>query len=85
MLDVIRTLQRKKQTRVFLIKWQGTKIPRGAILFGHEIGWTQNGVVTSTKSKIIGTYDRLEIKDAEFNQAMLVYVDGAVVADQLTS
>lgn len=42
-----------------VLNWEGTKIPRGASFDGKEIGWTQNGVVTSVDGKMIGTYDRL--------------------------
>jgi hypothetical protein len=44
---------------LYLLSWNGTKIPHGASLKGKEIGWTQNGVVTSIEGEMIGIYDRV--------------------------
>lgn len=52
--------------RVFLLMWEGTKIPRGAQVLGHTLVWTQNGQVHAEiagkpgEPDHIGTYDRLE-------------------------
>jgi len=43
----------------FILLWDGNKIPRGAEVNGHRIGWTQNGQVLSDEGGMIGVYDRL--------------------------
>lgn len=60
-LGVNGLLDSLKQTseEAVVLNWEGTKIPRGASIDGKEIGWTQNGVVTSVDGKMLGTYDRL--------------------------
>lgn len=57
--DLLQQLKDNQGSRLFLA-WEGTKIPRGVELSGGKIGWTQNGVVTSTEGKQLGYYDRLE-------------------------
>ena len=44
--------------RVFVVSWEGSKIPRGAEILGHRIGWTQHGVVTAEDGTRMGTYER---------------------------
>lgn len=75
-LENLMDTMRASSKRVFELSWKGKKIPRGAIIMGKEIGWTQNGLVTSMDGEMIGTYERLE----EFGgadrdqQRMMVYV-----------
>lgn len=47
------------QPNHFLLRWNGTKIPRGAFVGDHEIGWTQHGILTG-KNQDLGYYTRLE-------------------------
>ncbi|MBP7708725.1 hypothetical protein KA107_03490, partial [Candidatus Pacearchaeota archaeon] len=60
---------------VYVLRWEGNKIPRGAVLGEETIAWTQNGCVNSKSGKMIGTYCRV----VEFGgqsgkeQVMLVY------------
>lgn len=71
---------RKDAKKIFHLKWEGDKIPRGAVIEGMTIGWTQNGMVNGTdkedRDANIGTYERL----VEFGgatgreQQMLVFV-----------
>jgi|GEM_PF-2216037 len=56
---VLRAVIREGQTKVFLLKWTGTKIPRGAKILGKEISWTHNGIVTAEGGDTIGTYDQV--------------------------
>ena len=67
---------RERARKIFHLKWEGSKIPRGAVIEGTEIAWTQNGQVTGVGGKMIGTYDRLvEFGGASGNeQQMLVFV-----------
>ena len=44
---------------LFLLEWEGNKIPRGASINGKEIAWTQNGVVVSADNQTVGVYERL--------------------------
>jgi len=50
-------LQRKAR-KAFKIEWEGSKVPRGPVLDGKPIAWTQNGVVNDSEGKMIGTYER---------------------------
>lgn len=67
---------RESGGRKFLLDWEGNKVPRGARVLDHEIGWTQNGKVLTTSGEDIGTYKRL----VEFGgatgkqQKMLIYL-----------
>lgn len=50
---------------VFLLKWRGSKVPRGAVIGGHKIIWTQHGKIMTGEEgkpwsgKHIGYYQRL--------------------------
>ena len=63
--------------KFYLLEWEGNKIPRGAVIEGKTISWTQNGIVMSTDGKQIGTYERT----VEFGgpsgreQKMIVFAD----------
>ncbi len=62
--------------RVFLLKWDGSNVPEGAKVLGHEIALTQNGEVIDSKRQRIGTYDRL-LKFGGLNRkshVMIVYL-----------
>jgi hypothetical protein len=67
---------RAKQRRVFELEWEGSKIPRGANILGHPVGWTQHGFVTSQAGVTIGTYDRVIEFGGESGeqQKMFIYV-----------
>lgn len=43
----------------FLLEWEGSKIPRGAVIAGHTIAWTQNGQVLTESGEFIAVYARL--------------------------
>ena len=80
------SIRRRHETRLFLLTWEGTNIPRGAKILGYEIVWTQQGTVYATGNKPIGSYDRLvESRGVCGKQQMLVYVEGEAVAAQLQS
>lgn len=66
-----------KAKDIFLLEWEGHKIPRGAILNGRSIGWTQHGMVTSDKGENMGTYERtVEFGGASGKeQKMLVFAN----------
>lgn len=59
----------------YVLSWEGSKIPRGAVINGETIAWTQHGCVTSESGKMIGTYDRVvEFGGQSGNeQVMIVY------------
>lgn len=52
-----RIAERAKE--IFLLEWEGNKIPRGAVICGKSITWTQHGRVISEGDEDIGTYERL--------------------------
>ncbi|MDO8594838.1 MAG: hypothetical protein Q7R93_05015 [bacterium] len=68
--------RRSRARKVFHLKWEGSKIPRGAVIEGAEIAWTQNGEVAGVGGKRIGVYDRLiEFGGATGKeQQMLIFV-----------
>jgi len=72
--DLLVILQERAK-HTFLLVWKGGKIPRGAIILGKAIAWTQNGTVQDTGGEIIGTYARLaEFGGPEKNiQVMVVW------------
>lgn len=42
-----------------LVKYDGSKIPRGLVVDGVPVVWTQHGIVTGEGGKNLGTYERL--------------------------
>ncbi len=73
--DLLRKM-RDSSKKTFHLKWEGGKIPRGAVVEGVTIGWTQHGVVTGTNGENIGTYERMVEcggKD-QVNQEMLIFI-----------
>lgn len=45
--------------RVYLVHWEGSKVPQGIVVGGKEVAWTQNGVVKARGGEMIGTYERI--------------------------
>ncbi len=43
----------------FLVSWTGSRVPRGAVVAGHTIGWTQHGLVRDENNDLVATYERL--------------------------
>lgn len=65
--------QRDRSKHIFLLEWQGNKIPRDAEILGKKIAWTQNGTVVVDGGKNIGTYERLvEFGGNSRNEQMMV-------------
>ena len=75
-VNKILSAMRHHANKVFHLQWEGNKIPRGALIEGAEIAWTQNGMVSGSKGENIGTYERLvEFGGASGKeQQMLVFV-----------
>lgn len=61
---------------IFLLTWEGNKVPRGAKVFDFEIAGTQHGQVLSSTGEDIGSYDRIEqFAGPDHNQQkMIVYI-----------
>lgn len=59
MVNQILSQFRSQSDRVFELTWEGNKVPRGAIILGREIAWTQHGRVVAEGGEMIGTYQRL--------------------------
>ncbi len=74
-VEQLRTAIRDKASRVFLLTWEGNKVPRGVSILGHIIAWTQHGRVISEGGQEIGMYDRLVEFGGEsgHQQQMIVY------------
>jgi len=62
--------------KVYLLKWQGGRVPRGAQVGGFIIEWTQGGMVVDEQSKTIATYERIvdHIGNPPKNE-MVVFLD----------
>ena len=56
--DILRRY-RQQTDRSYILEWTGDRTPRGAIVGGHIIEWTQNGMVRNVYNEDIGTYERL--------------------------
>ena len=67
---------KERATKIFLLKWEGGKVPQGAVVCGQEIAWTQHGIVNATNGNQIGTYERtVEFGGETKNeQQMLIFV-----------
>jgi hypothetical protein len=71
------TEHEKNMGKTFLLKWQGGRIPRGAVIEDKEISWTQDRVVSDIQNKKIGSYQRLIQFGGKSrkNQEILVFLD----------
>lgn len=58
-IDAFTAHMRNQGGRVFLLKWEGGKVPRGAKVLDHEIAGIQNREVINSKYQGIGTYVRI--------------------------
>ncbi len=70
-------LRRQLSSKIFHLKWEGDKVPSGAIIDGEEISWTQHGMVTSREGKNFAVYERLIECGGKSGkeQQMLVFVN----------
>jgi len=59
-INYIQGVSRDQATQVFLLSWEGNKIPRGIVINDSIIDYTQNGIVSSAEGEMMGTYDRIE-------------------------
>ena len=58
-MEKILGFQRRQATDVFLLEWDGGRVPSGAEIKGKKIGYTRDGAVTATDGSLIGTYERI--------------------------
>ena len=70
-----KTSERAKE--IFLLEWEGDKVPCGAVINGRSIDWTQHGMVMSDHGEDMGVYERIvEFGGASRKeQKMLVFAD----------
>lgn len=79
MSSIVSNLARKLSSGkdVFLVEWEGGRIPHGAIIKDQEVTWTQHGIVyTTTKDgygKEIGFYERIIDDLTRQPQVMLIF------------
>lgn len=59
-LDTLLAQMAAEAEKVFLLKWQGGRVPRGAEVGRWIIGWTQHGIVRDANGLDIGTYERIK-------------------------
>lgn len=79
--NALKNSMSQQYSTVSLLRWNGSKIPRGAKVGGMNIDWTQHGMV-SAGGKTVGMYDRLvEYGDNEL-QVMVLYTNEPVTDTQ---
>ena len=61
-------------SHAYVLKWEGNKIPRGAVVDGETIAWTQHGCVTSDSGKMVGTYERVVEFGGESGKEQVMFV-----------
>ena len=60
---MLRGLNEGPTGRTFLVSWKGEiRVPQ-LELAGHQISWTQHGVVSNQEEEMIGSYERLQDLD----------------------
>ena len=59
----------------YILKWEGSKVPRGAVVNDETLAWTQNGRAHNQSGKIVGNYERIVEfgGDSGKEQVMIVY------------
>lgn len=48
------------KTLTQVMKWKGSKIPRGGKVGNIEIGWSQHDIITGKNGEQLGFYERLQ-------------------------
>ena len=67
--------QLSEEADVYVVEWSAkSRVPRGAILAGREVAWTQHGIVRQKGGEVIGYYERLIDDLTKETQKMLVWV-----------
>ena len=76
-IDFVQNEFKKNAKRVFQLTWTGEeRVPRGAVLAGKEIGFTQNGIASTLEGEPIGHYDRiLAVSGPNKESIMIVYLN----------
>src|SRR5690242_2886438 len=71
-LDTMKTTS----DQAYVLRWEGNKVPRGAVVGSETLSWTQNGCAHNQTGEIVGTYERLvEFGGASGKeQVMVVYL-----------
>ena len=66
---------RSESEHAYILRWQGNKVPRGAVVNGEILGWTQHGQALNQEGRMVGTYDRVVEFGGESRkeQVMIVY------------
>jgi hypothetical protein len=78
--DLDKSNRQQNPGRVFEISWKGDKSPRGAVLLGHEVGWIQNGEISSVEGVRLGSFDRVVVNGGadRLDHKILVYLNPGV-------
>ena len=68
---------KKNSSHAYILRWEGNKVPRGAVVGSETLSWTQNGCAHNETGEIVGTYERVvEFGGDKGNeQAMIVYLN----------
>lgn len=76
MKSVMRRFAAKAQA-AFLLEWEGSRVPCGAVVSGKTVAETAHGIVSDARGRTIGFYERLIESGGPSGQAqkMLVFVN----------
>ena len=75
-LNALLERRRENANHAYVLRWEGNKVPRGAVVGGETLAWTQNGTVHNQSGRIVGTYDRVVQFGGESGkeQVMIIYM-----------
>lgn len=68
----------------YLVEWKGSNIPRGAVVNGFTIAWTQHGIVRDKDNAQIGYYERI-IDDPDKPRQSMIIFSGDLVLEETAS
>jgi len=73
--NVLLSRIKKSCKHAYILKWEGSKVPRGAVVGSETLAWTQNGCANNQSGEIVGTYERVVEfgGDSRREQVMIVY------------
>lgn len=74
-INAILTEMKGSCKRAYVLRWEGNKVPRGAVVGDETLAWTQNGCAHNQSGDIVGTYERIVEfgGDSGNEQVMVVY------------
>ena len=77
LVNTLLSRMKKSSSHAYILRWEGNKVPRGAVVGSETLSWTQNGCAHNETGEIIGTYERVTefSGDSGKEQVMIVYLN----------